>query len=295
VPTRWDPAAYGRFAGERARPFADLVARVDAAAPARVVDLGCGSGALTATLARRWPGARVTGVDASPEMLAEAAAHVLPGRLEFVRADLRAWAPPAPPDVLVTNAALQWVPGHLSLLRRWVGVLAPGGWLALQVPGNQGAATHTALREVAADGPWAGRLATVAGALGPQAVADPAGYAEVLADEGCTVDCWETTYLHVLDPRGEHGDDAVLAWVGGTALRPVLDALAEVPDQREAFVAAYAARLRAAYPRRAWGTPMPFRRVFAVARAGDRAGSLSARGPTGSASPPGRTGRSTPG
>jgi len=259
VPT-WDAATYLRFADERARPFRDLLARVGAERPARVVDLGCGPATLTATLAGRWPDAEVTGVDSSPEMVRAAAG--VPG-VDVVLVDVRDWRPDAPVDVLVTNATLQWVPDHLPLLARWAAALAPGGWLALQVPGNFEAHSHALMREVAARPAFAGALD---GVLRRDAVADPAGYAEVLAAAGCTVDAWETTYLHVLDPAGEQGDDAVLAWVRGTGLRPVLDALAGDPELRDRFVAEYAAELRRAYPRRPWGTPLPFRRVFAVAR-----------------------------
>src|SRR5436305_4108943 len=108
----WDPGTYLRFAGERARPFADLLARVPGEAPRRVVDLGCGEGALTASLAQRWPGAQVTGVDSSPAMLAAAAQHDVPGRVSFVAGDVRDWAADGPVDVVVSNAVLHWVPGH---------------------------------------------------------------------------------------------------------------------------------------------------------------------------------------
>jgi trans-aconitate 2-methyltransferase len=269
----WDPNVYLDFAAERARPFHDLVARIGCAsqdqreAVQEVVDLGCGPGGLTASLAETWPWAHVVGVDSSPEMIARAAAYRLPGEVEFEQADLRDWQPAAPVDVIVTNATLQWVPGHLELLPRWVRTaLRPGGWLALQVPGNLGDPIHTLLREVSAGPRWSGRLADLDQVRAD--VPDPAGYAEVLAGAGCVVDAWETTYLHVLDPGGRFGADAVLAWAMGTALRPVLDRL---PDQksREAFVAEYAERLRSAYPRRPWGTPLPFRRVFAVAHKPD--------------------------
>jgi trans-aconitate 2-methyltransferase len=263
----WDPTLYARFAAERSRPFEDLVRRIGATAPRRVVDLGCGAGDLTASLARRWPSARVVGVDSSPQMLqraaGEAAAADLDGRLSFVEADLADWRPDAPVDVIVTNAALQWVPQHLDLLPRWVEALAPGGWLALQVPGNFAAPSHALMREVAAQPPFAHRLTGVL--RGTESVAQPSTYASLLADLGCVVDAWETTYLQVLDPDGELADDAVLAWVSGTGLRPALDALADDPELRQQFVDAYAERLRAAYPRRPWGTLLPFRRVFCVA------------------------------
>ena len=257
----WDPQTYLDFAAERRRPFDDLLARVRAKQPARVVDLGCGPGGLTAELARRWPGAQVLGLDSSPDMVERARASGLPVDVEL--ADLRSWQPVQPVDVIVTNATLQWVPGHLTLLSRWVETaLRPGGWLALQVPGNLGDPLHTLLRQVASAERWAPLLTEAQGVRAE--VPDPAGYAEVLAAAGCTVDAWETTYLHVLDPESRFGPDAVLAWAKGTALRPVLDLL---PDRgsREKFLDEYAELLRAAYPRLAWGTPLPFRRIFAVA------------------------------
>jgi len=252
----WDPTTYLRFADERARPFVELTARVRAAAPRVVVDLGCGEGALTASLARRWPDARITGIDSSSEMLAAAGAHAVPGRVAFARGDVRQWTPDEPVDVLLSNAVLHWVPGHERLLARWAGTLAPGGELAVQVPGNFRAPTHALLAELCAAPRWADRVADVAPR--PDAVLDPAGYVDVLTGAGLTADVWETTYLHALT-----GEDPVLGWVRGTVLRPVLarldaDAAAELTD-------AYAAALRQTYPRRSDGTTLlPFRRVFAV-------------------------------
>ncbi|WNV76226.1 trans-aconitate 2-methyltransferase [Geodermatophilus sp. DSM 44513] len=256
----WDPAGYLRFGDERARPFTDLLARVGARDPRSVVDLGCGEGALTASLAQRWPGAQVTGIDNSAEMLAAAAAHAVPGRVRFAAGDVQGWAPDGPVDVLVTNAVLHWVPGHDALLRRWAGQLAPGGWLALQVPGNWRAPTHALLAGLCRSPRWAGAVGDAAPA--EDAVLDPAGYLEVLAGAGLAVDAWETTYLHVL-----RGADPVLGWVRSTVLRPVLARLGE--DDAAELTAEYAAALRAAYPPRADGTTLlPFRRVFAVGQRG---------------------------
>ncbi|MGY1802777.1 trans-aconitate 2-methyltransferase [Blastococcus sp. SYSU D00922] len=256
APAAWDPAGYLRFAGERARPFAELLSRVAADAPARVVDLGCGEGSLTASLARRWPGAHVTGIDSSPEMLAAAAASAVPGRVEFELGDVREWAAGEPVDVVVSNAVLHWVPGHERLLTRWAGGLRPGGWLAVQVPGNFRAPTHALLAALCRSPRWAGRLAGAA--PDPDAVLDPLGYLDVLTAAGLSADAWETTYLHVL-----RGPDPVLGWVRSTVLRPVLALLPD--DDATRFTAEYAAGLREAYPPRLDGTTvLPFRRVFAV-------------------------------
>jgi trans-aconitate 2-methyltransferase len=252
----WDPATYLRFGGERARPFADLLDHVPVREPRRVVDLGCGTGALTASLARRWPTARILGVDSSPEMLAAAAEHAQPGRVEFARDDVRTWQPDGPVDVLVSNAVLHWVPGHDRLLARWAAALPPAGALAVQVPGNFRAPTHALLAELCAAPEWGGRLAEVAPR--PDAVLSPAGYLEVLAGAGLSPDVWETTYLHVLT-----GPDPVLGWVRGTVLRPVLARLDD--DEAARLTDAYAAALREAYPPRPDGTTLlPFRRIFVV-------------------------------
>jgi len=253
----WDPGQYLRYAGERARPFFDLVARVQAENPGRVADLGCGPGNLTATLADRWRGADVLGVDSSPEMIRAAQAESAGRpRLSFALGDIRDWRPEQPVDVLLSNAALQWVPDHVDVLRRWPGMLSPKGWLAFQLPGNFGQPSHAVLLDLVRSNRWRSTLADVE--LNRQAE-DPARYLDLLATAGCTVDAWETTYLHVLP-----GADPVVEWYRGTGLRPVLAALDA--GQAEEFVAAYRERVARAYPSAPYGTVLPFRRVFVVAR-----------------------------
>ncbi len=251
----WDPTKYLAFADHRSRPFFDLLARVPADAPRRVADLGCGPGNLTETLAARWPDAAVEAMDSSPEMVDAARARGIAAEV----GDVRDWSPRADTDVVVSNAVLQWVPGHADLLESWVKQLPPGAWLAFQVPGNFGAPSHVRVREVAAEPAWRERLAPLV-LREDDAVLDPDGYAGLLADAGCAVDAWETTYLQRLT-----GEDPVLEWVTGTALRPIRSALDE--HEWTAFLADLAPRLRADYPRRNDGTTwFPFRRVFVVAR-----------------------------
>ena len=249
---RWDPAQYSRFAAERDRPFFDLTSRIDAVAPRHVVDIGCGQGHLTATLAQRWPQAIVEGFDSSPEMIADAAG--LPG-VTFSVADAADWQPAADVDVIVSNAALQWVPNHQQLIARWSSALPSGGWVAVQVPGNFDSPSARA------DAPACRRKT-----MGAKATRRPAEYPrgkparvvrEGVARRRAERRCVETTYVHVLP-----GDDPVLEWVRGTGLRPILAALSP-PDAGE-FVTQLAAELRRAYPQGPHGTLFPFRRVFAV-------------------------------
>ena len=250
----WDPERYLTYADERGRPFLDLIARIDAADPQRVVDLGCGPGNLTAILAKRWPEADVEGIDSSVEMIERANAQQVPG-VRFEVADLRSWQPMHPVDVLVSNATLQWVPGHLELLPSLVARVAPGGWFAFQVPGNFAEPSHVLLHELAADPRFSPHVAGVARPDGH----DPQIYLEALLELGCRVDAWETTYLHLL-----HGEDPVFTWISGTGARPTLQAL---PDEvRDEFVAEYKQLLRNAYPAGPHGTVLPFRRVFVVAQ-----------------------------
>jgi len=255
----WDPVQYGVFAGERARPFVELLARVRAEQPTHVVDLGCGDGVLTATLLDRWPTASVTGVDSSPTMLARARARAVPGRLSFQLGTIEEWRPERPVDVLVSNAALHWVPGHPPLLRRLLAAVAPAGWLAVQVPANHAAPTHTELAALCRSLRWGDRLGDCGRRNSP--VLAPAAYLELLAGSSRSIDVWETTYLHVLN-----GSDPVLEWVRGTVLRPVLAALAGDKAAEADFLAEYGQRIRAAYPAASHGTVLPFRRIFVVAQ-----------------------------
>ena len=254
---RWDPDQYVRYREERGRPFHELVARISVADARFVVDLGCGPGTLTKALADRWPDAQVVGVDSSPEMVVAAEPLADPGRLEFVRGDVSVWMPPSPVDVIVANALLQWVPGHLDLIERFADWLTPGGCLAFQVPANFDAPSHVLMRDLRTSSRWRTRLGEEADRSG--AVEPPERYLEALASAGLEPDVWQTSYLHVLQ-----GPDAVLEWVKGTALRPVLSVLDDA--EQRAFLDEYAAMLRDVYPATSYGTVFPFLRTFAVGR-----------------------------
>ncbi|MFC9767441.1 trans-aconitate 2-methyltransferase [Rhodococcus jostii] len=251
----WDPNKYLAFADHRGRPFYELLSRVDARSPRRVVDLGCGPGNLTVSLAERWPGAVLEASDSSPEMVEAARER----GLDAGRQDVRDWTPKPDTDVVVSNAALQWVPEHRELLRRWPTQLPSGAWIAVQVPGNFDAPSHTIVRDLAGSERWSRSLPDVP-FRASTVVDDPTDYAGLLADAGCAVDAWETTYVQQLT-----GENPVLEWITGTALRPVKDALSAPEWDR--FREELVPLLDEAYPRRPDGsTFFPFRRIFVVAQ-----------------------------
>ena len=252
----WNPEVYLTFADHRGRPFLDLLSRVGARSPRRVVDLGCGPGNLTETLAGRWPAAEIEAWDSSPEMVDAARARGVSARV----GDVRDWTPAADTDVVVSNATLHWVPEHPDLVMRWAGQVAAGTWIAFQVPGNFDQPSHQAVRELAGRPQWSEALQDFP-FRDPDVVLTAAGYTGLLADAGCSVDAWETTYIHPLS-----GQNPVLEWITGTALRPVRSSLDDVRWQQ--FRTELIPMLDAAYPVRADGTTLfPFRRVFVVAQA----------------------------
>jgi trans-aconitate 2-methyltransferase len=256
----WDPAQYLRFADERLRPGFDLLARIGELPPGPIVELGCGTGVHTNAIAERWPDRAVTGIDASPEMLAQAVPG--PARVRWIEADIRGWSAATPAALIFTNATLQWLDDHATLLPHLMRQLVPGGVLAVQMPRNFDAPSHVLMRETAAEPPWGDRLAPL---LRIDPVARPEIYYDLLvALARGGLDLWETEYVHVLS-GAEGAESAVLAWVRGTALRPLLAPLSAA--EQADFTARYDAKLKLAYVRRADGKVLfPFRRLFLVAR-----------------------------
>jgi trans-aconitate 2-methyltransferase len=249
----WSPDQYLKFSQPRLRPAMDLLARVPSTAPGAVFDLGCGAGNVTAALVARWPGARITGVDSSAAMLAQAA-RALP-QVRWVQHGLADWQPDAPADVIYSNAALQWLPDHHELFPALVRALVPGGVLAIQMPRNFSAPSHTLIDATARAGPWRASLEAL---LGASPVSEPQYYYGLLAPLASSLDIWESEYLQVLS-----GEDPIKEWTKGTWLMQFLDPLE--PAERAAFEADYARRLRVAYPRRADGSTLfLFRRLFIV-------------------------------
>lgn len=252
--TAWDPARYLRFGGERIRPALDLLTRIPLEAPRVIYDLGCGTGAVTAMLKERWPEADVTGVDSSRAMLDRA--RTIEADIHWLEKDLNEWEPETPAGLLYSNAVLHWLDGHDTLLPRLISALKPGGVLAVQMPHNFSAPSHTLIADTVRNGPWRDDLEPH---LREQPVLDSPGYYDILSPHTTTIDIWETTYLHVLQ-----GEDPVVEWTKGSILGPLLEQLGESDSQ--AFLKAYRGPIGDAYPRRKDGkTVLPFKRLFIVA------------------------------
>ncbi len=250
----WNAQQYLRFAAERTRPSRDLVAAIDLPAPARVIDLGCGPGNSTEVVAGRWPQAEITGMDHSPSMI-EAARQAQPGRPWLV-GDIATWQAEAPYDLVFSNAALQWVGDHSTVIPRLMAQVAPEGALAFQMPANIHADAHRLMRELAASPSW---RAYYTETIREWFVHEPSFYYDLLAGRARRLDFWLTEYLHILE-----GPAAVVEWYKSTGLRPFLDPLP--PGERDRFVEDYRALIEKAYPSRPDGKVLfPFQRFFLVA------------------------------
>ena len=254
--TFWNPALYLQFEDHRLRPALDLLNRIPLDNAAMVCDLGCGAGNVMPFLGRRWPQARLVGIDNSAEMLERARRDY--SQFEFTLADAAEWRAQTPPDIIYSNAALHWLPDHRELFPRLIKQLRPGGCLAVQMPANFNAPSHMLIRGVLDDLQlWNAELRGELNAVGILAAAD---YYDILAPHAGELDIWQTEYMQTL-----RGEDPVLNWVRASALRPLFNCL--TPEQIETFLAEYKRRLTEAYPLLSDGTVLfPFKRLFLIAR-----------------------------
>ncbi|MGO4524326.1 trans-aconitate 2-methyltransferase [Microvirga sp. 2MCAF35] len=252
----WDARQYLKFEDERTRPSLDLLGRVPLEAPTNCLDLGCGPGNSTELIARRYPAARIIGLDNSPDMLAKARTR-LPN-LDFEEADIATWETEERFDLIFANAVLQWLPGHPTLLERLVSFLKDGGCLAVQMPNNLNEPSHRLMAQVAEEGPWAQKLFSAAQAR--EAIGSFEDYYAWLRRTGCSVDIWQTTYVHPLD-----GAAAIVEWFKSTGLKPYIDPL--LPEERSDFLRLYEAAISEAYPGQGDGKVLlRFPRLFFVAQ-----------------------------
>lgn len=250
----WDPAQYEKFKRERSRAFYDLLAQLDDVSPKTIVDLGCGTGELTAELARTWPEAHVIGIDSSPEMIAKSDAFECE-RLRLQVAAIEDWQPATPVDLLFSNAALHWLHDHEQQIERLASFVAPGGTFAFQMPNQFAEPSHTIIQQMRNLPEW---KPLIGADRSEGYVAKPEWYLSALSKLSFDVRVWETIYYQILE-----GDDAALEWVKGTALRALLAKL--TPEQQERFLSQCCPLYAKAYPSEEGRTLMPYRRLFVVA------------------------------
>jgi trans-aconitate 2-methyltransferase len=245
-----------KFEGERTRPSIDLLGRVPLANATSCIDIGCGPGNSTELIAKRYPAARIIGLDNSPDMLAKARTR-LPD-LRFEEADIANWQTAERFDLIFANAVLQWLPGHPELLNRLVSFLKDGGCLAVQMPNNLNEPSHRLMEQVRQEGPWAEKLSSAAGTR--ETIGSFEDYYSWLQQAGCSVDIWQTTYIHPLA-----GAEAIVEWFKGTGLKPYLDPL--FPEERSEYLRRYEAAIAQAYPVQQDGKVLlRFPRLFFIAQ-----------------------------
>jgi trans-aconitate 2-methyltransferase len=255
----WSAKQYVAFEDERTRPVRDLLGALPEIAARSVIDIGCGPGNSTETLAAAFPDADISGIDSSLDMI-EAARRRLP-QVRFTVEDIDAWrraaGGPKTYDVILANAVLQWLPAHEVLLPALIAKLSFGGALAVQMPDNLDEPAHVLMRETADNGPWSSKLAAASSAR--PAIAGAAWYYELLRPLCARVDVWRTTYYHSLADS-----NAIVEWFKGSGLRPFLAPLNDA--ERAEYLERYSAAVRRAFPALKDGSVMlPFPRLFLVA------------------------------
>ncbi|MBI2683768.1 MAG: trans-aconitate 2-methyltransferase [Acidobacteriales bacterium] len=253
MPT-WDANLYLKFSDERARPCADLIARIALENPTHIVDLGCGPGNSTEQLHQRWPRAEVLGLDSSAEMLCEARKNHPDWKWE--QADLAAWKPARTYDLIFSNATLHWVKDHARILPQLFAHVAPGGALAVQMPQHNTSPAHRAMVDVSREPEWAPALDQARQTI---TIENAGFYYDVLSPLASRLDLWETTY----HPEMENAE-AVLTWMRGSGMRPYLEAFSA--EQQKRFQQACLERFHDLFPARANGKILlPYPRIFLIA------------------------------
>lgn len=233
----WNSTQYLKFRSERTQPAVDLVNRIEADNPRKIADLGCGPGNSTQVLAGKFKNAYILGVDNSENMITAArekypdldfCIHDISSELSGMDHDF---------DVVFSNACIQWVPDHKSLIPEMLSLLKEGGTLAVQIPMNLDEPIHRIIVEISSSEKWK--------ACFPERrifyTLSPGEYFDVLSEHTNEFHLWQTTYYHVMKSWQD-----ILEWYRSTGLRPYLSVLAE--DRKGEFEEEFLQRLVKAYP-----------------------------------------------
>jgi trans-aconitate 2-methyltransferase len=212
--------------------------RIPARAPRSIADVFSGQGSMRPLLAQRFPGAAIEAFDLSQW------GGRFPARRKF--------------DLICMNGSLELLPSLRRLLPVFVGMLAAGGWLAVQIPNDLYEPSRALVRMIAADGPWAKKLLPIAKTRPFNETME--GLYALLSPIVATVDIWEATYLHVMSSV-----PAIVELMEATSLAPFLAPLDQTDGRR--FLARYAAELNEAYPIQPDGSVLVrLRRLFVLAQ-----------------------------
>ncbi|MFP4115099.1 MAG: methyltransferase domain-containing protein [Spirochaetota bacterium] len=253
----WNPEHYLRFGSERTQPSIDLVNRIELSVPASIVDIGCGPGNSTNVLRQRWPEARITGIDNSPEMI-ERARTAYPDAT-WLLAGARDLAPEPQFDLVFSNAVIQWIPDHDELIPRLLAIVNPGGALAVQVPLYFDMPVSAAVTATSRRPRWRDRMRDCDADL---THLDMHRYYDLLADRAARIVTWQTWYAHEMESH-----EAIVDMIRSTGMRPFLERLYS-DDERDAFASEVVEVVREAYPAQRNGRVLfPFKRLFFVAYA----------------------------
>lgn len=250
----WNPNQYLKFVKERTQPSIDLAAKVQIDSPAAVIDIGCGPGNSTEVLRKRWPHAKLTGLDSSPVMIDRARTDH--PDIEWISGDAASFGFEEKYDVVFSNAALQWIPDHESLVPRLYAIVAKGGALAVQVPADFESPLRKAIVSVSKKPKWSMYTADCVHLVNYR-TADY--YYDILTQLTGQLDLWETTYYHILP---SHSD--LVEWYKGTGMKPFLERLPDEKSRME-FEREVLDRCKIGYKTSVDDKVLyPFRRIFFV-------------------------------
>jgi trans-aconitate 2-methyltransferase len=233
----WNPQQYEKFKNERSQPFFDLMDLIPAESCFKnTLDLGCGSGELTALLHERFHNLNTLGIDSSAKMLRQAPAV---SGLEFRQLEIENIDSLGSFDLIFSNAALQWCKNHRELFKNVSNHIPQGGQLAVQMPMNHDYPTHTIARALAQEEPfrtWLFEENFESSLLSSEE------YSDLLEQIGFKEKKVEMkTYLHTLPSREE-----VIEWVRGTMLTRYQSRL--TPEQFKKFENEFRQKLFAVLP-----------------------------------------------
>ncbi|HEX2919600.1 MAG TPA: methyltransferase domain-containing protein [Bacteroidales bacterium] len=252
----WNPAQYLKFDKERLQPSIDLVARIDYIDPAKIIDIGCGPGNSTQVLLNRWPGSKIVGADNSQAMIKRAKEDY--PEQKWILFDAGIDLIDDKFDIVFSNATIQWIPDHGSLIQRFSEMLIDNGVLAVQLPLFFEMPLGRSISVISKNGKWSAATNDVDNLF---TINDQSFYYDNLARYFRKIDIWTTDYYHVMDSQS-----SILAMIRSTGLKPYLERISDDNDKKS-FEDHVMNGIKNDYPLQANGKVLfPFKRLFFIAK-----------------------------